>query len=272
MLPLGMFAWFGYELPLTESLRRMKAAGFGRALLWWGEFEGDLPLAEQPDAVRRLGLEVENAHAPFDGCNALWLPGEAGDAYVQRLIACVDGCADTGVPVLVVHLTDEAEPPPFAPRGIERLKPLVERAQRRGVALAFENLRHPQHLEEVFHAFPAPLAGFCYDSGHHYGWCKDTPFLERYGSRLATLHLHDNDGVRDLHHLPFDGNIDWAALAEKLAAAGFSGAVSLEVQAFLGYVDQMDAQAFLERAYTAADRVRSLLEKAGAAHQGIQNL
>lgn len=76
MLPLGMFAWFGYELPLTESLRRMKAAGFGRALLWWGEFEGDLPLAEQPGCpLRRLGLRMENAHAPFDGCNALWLPG-----------------------------------------------------------------------------------------------------------------------------------------------------------------------------------------------------
>lgn len=27
-LPLGIFAWFGYELPLTESLKHIKHAGF----------------------------------------------------------------------------------------------------------------------------------------------------------------------------------------------------------------------------------------------------
>lgn len=69
--PLGIFAWFGYEMPLKESLRLIKATGFDQVLLWWGEFEGDIPLLKQPETVRRLGLEVENAHAPFQGCNTL---------------------------------------------------------------------------------------------------------------------------------------------------------------------------------------------------------
>lgn len=127
MRELGIFAWFGYELPLRESFRLIRAAGFDRVMLWWGEYEGDIPLKDQPDRARRMGLEIENAHAPFDGCNTLWLPGEDGDRYVDSLIACLEGCAETGVPVLVAHLTDEASPPPYHSRGLDRLR----RARRR---------------------------------------------------------------------------------------------------------------------------------------------
>mgnify|MGYP005790105137 FL=1 len=112
MRELGIFAWFGYELPLQESLRLIRASGFCRVMLWWGEYEGDIPLKEQPERARQMGLEIENAHSPFDGCNTLWLPGEDGDRYAASLIACLEGCAETGVPVLVAHLTDEAFPPP----------------------------------------------------------------------------------------------------------------------------------------------------------------
>lgn len=176
-LPLGIFAWFGYELPLTESLKHIKNAGFDQVLLWWGEFEGDIPLMKQPDTARRIGLEVENAHAPFQGCNDLWTEGLGGDEYVNHLIRCINGCADTGVSVLVVHLTDLADPPIYHLRGVERLKRAVETAEKKKVVLAFENLRHEPHLNAVMKAFDSPYVGFCYDSGHHNGWCKDIPFL-----------------------------------------------------------------------------------------------
>lgn len=260
MIPLGIFAWFGYELPLTESLPRIRAAGFDQVLLWWGEFEGDIPLMKQPDTVRRLGLEVENAHAPFQGCNALWLDGLDGDAYAEHLIRCIRQCADTGVPTLVVHLTDLAHPPACSRYGIERLKRVVETAEQRGVVLAFENLRHTPHLYATMETYGSPCVGFCYDSGHHNGWCKDAPFLEKFGSRLAALHLHDNDRTADWHSLPFDGNIDWPALAEKLAATGYQGGVSLEVQASSRYTDKMDAETFLQHAYEAAAGVRRLMQ------------
>ncbi len=261
MRPLSIFAWFGYELKLEESFRRIRSAGFDQVLLWWGEFEGDIPLREQPEAARRLGLEVENAHAPFEGCNDLWRPEADGERYARELIGCIQGCAETGIPVLVVHLTDLADPPPWTLCGLERLKPVIEEAEKRGITLAFENLRHAPQLRAVLESFDSPRVGYCYDSGHHHGWCKEEPFLERYGHRLAALHLHDNDGVRDLHHLPFDGNIDWKKITRELRETGYSGSVALEVQAFTGYEDRMTAEEYLDRAVRSAARVRDLLDK-----------
>lgn len=254
---MGIFAWFGYALPLVESLRRIRETGFDTVSLWWGETEGAPPLREQPEAARRLGLSVENAHAPFDGCNDLWLPGEGGDRYAQRLAGALRGCAEAGVPVLVAHLTDGASPPSPSALGLERLRRVEEAAERAGVTLALENLnlRHAAHLHAAFAALHSERVGFCYDSGHHYGWCWEEPLLERYGGRLAALHLHDNDGTADWHALPFDGAIPWEVLAEKLAAAGYTGALSLEAQAFERYEGRLDAGAFLERAHRALSRL-----------------
>lgn len=151
----------------------------------------------------------------------------------------------------MAHLTDGPAPPPPSPLGIDRLRRVEAAAERRGVVLALENLRHAAHLHAALSALTGPFTRFCYDSGHHFGWGKGEPYLERYGSRLAALHLHDNDGTRDQHLLPFDGAVDWPALMARLAATGYDGALTLEVQAFGRYERAMSASAFLERAHAA---------------------
>lgn len=50
--------------------------------------------------------------------------------------------------------------------------------------------------------------------------------------------------MRDLHHLPFDGDIDWEGLAARLRQTGYAGSVALEVQAFTGYEERMTADAY----------------------------
>lgn len=175
--------------------------------------------------ARRNGLEVENAHAPYDRCNDLWLPGEErARAAAGELIACVEDCAAAEVKTLGRPSDRRRAPPPCSPLGPLRLRPVVETAERRGVRLAFENLRHPLHLKRVLDTFDSPAVGLCYDSGHHHGWGRETDWLFEYGSRLFALHLHDNDGTRDSHAVPFDGGIDWKALSSRIAPDRLCGA------------------------------------------------
>ncbi len=263
----GIYAWFGYELPLASSLQRIWEAGFDTVSLWWADAPDGLTRTAQADLARTTGLRVENAHAPFDGCNDLWIPGIRGDEAADALLACVSDCAAADVPVLVVHLTDGASPPPDSPIGPDRLRPIVEMAERRGIKLAFENLRHIPHLKRVLDTFDSPAVGLCYDSGHHHGWGREADWLTDYGSRLFALHLHDNDGKQDRHSLPFDGGIDWRHLARQIARTGYAGPTTLEVQAGGGYEERMTAAAFLKRAAYAAARIGAMRAEEGA---GVQ--
>lgn len=258
---LGIYSWFGYELPLERAWALAREAGLDTVSLWWGEYDGGMPLRRQPEEARRLGLTVENAHAPFDGCNELWLPGEAGERYADGLIDALRGCRDTGVPVLVAHLEDGPNPPPPSPLGLERLRRVEEAAEETGVVLALENLRFTDHLHAALAALHSPRVGFCYDSGHHYLSGPQEDLLGRYGSRLAALHLHDNDGTGDWHALPFDGSIDWRTLAARLAATGYAGALSLEVQAYERYEGRIGPQEFLAQARAALERIRQYQEE-----------
>ena len=153
----GLYAWFGYELPLAASLERIREAGFDAVSLWWADAPDGLTRTAQADLARKTGLTVENAHAPFDDCNDLWVPGLRGDEAAAALLACVSDCAAARVPVLVVHLTDGPAPPPDSSVGLERLRPVVDTAERLGVKLAFENLRHIPHLRKVLDAFDSGI-------------------------------------------------------------------------------------------------------------------
>ena len=49
--------------------------------------------------------------------------------------------------------------------------------------------------------------------------------------KLVTLHVHDNDGVNDLHRFPFDGVINWESFAKALSELGEDVVLSLETSA-----------------------------------------
>ena len=75
MRELGIFSWFGYELPLSERLDLIAAAGFESTCLWFGP-EEKLVVSDQADQMPKLarqsGLRVDNIHVPQVGCNSLW--------------------------------------------------------------------------------------------------------------------------------------------------------------------------------------------------------
>ena len=71
---------------------------------------------------------------------------------------------------------------------------------------------------------------FCFDSGHANAFTKnidDFPW-EKYKDKLICLHLHDNDGMYDLHQIPFEGNINWKLLMKNLKKNNFQGFLTSE--------------------------------------------
>jgi len=260
MRPLTIFEWFGIQLPANECYRLIRNAGFDGVLFWWdGALQPDYK--SRPDLARKAGLCVENAHLPFEHANNLWLDNAAGDEYAAQMLRWVDECADFDIPTAVFHLP----PPPVHAKGVERMKRMVERAEKRGVRIALENLRTLEHLHHVFQNIHSDALGFCFDSGHQNCRTPNEDLLSKYGNRLIALHLHDNDGFvtgaepEDQHKLPFDGTVNWQKTMAQIKASNHTGAIALEAMP-IGYENLLDKpEKFLELAYDRATRLRGMV-------------
>jgi sugar phosphate isomerase/epimerase len=113
-------------------------------------------------------------------------------------------------------------------------------------------------MDYIFQEFSSPKLVFCYDSGHNNCYTPQRDFLRQYGSKLFALHLHDNDGIEDLHMIPFDGNIAWDKVKEQVEGAGYSGPIVLEVeQGRHRKYKNMSAEEFLSRAFSSTAKLQN---------------
>lgn len=257
----GIFAWFGYILPMKVRLKLIREAGFGSVMLWWGDEFADLDgdKTRHPDLARRHGLRVENAHAPYSRANDLWEGGVNGDSYEAKLAEHIQSCSDNGIPTLVIHPSEGPNPTlPAGEAGIQRLMRLLGLAARCGVTLALENMRRSDDLAAAFTRLKDEHLGFCYDCGHDFAVSGNLNLIGQYGHRLKALHLHDNDGSEDQHLVPGEGHIKWESLRSGLVRLKYEGALTLECCApWRADMDESRREApadYLRRAFDAVGR------------------
>ena len=100
-------------------------------------------------------------------------------------------------------------------------------------------------VEEASEVAGEELFGFCYDVGHATLLGKDQRrSVGLIGSRLKTLHIHDNDGRNDVHFQPYaysrgSGYVtDWEGFLEGLRDVGYSGTISFETDNALDSLPQ----------------------------------
>ena len=90
-------------LPYKTRIDAIRDAGFTHAFLWWDQ--NDPERFEQPEHMRRRGLEIETAHLQFAGINNMWLDNAAGAALAEALLRSIDEARDCGIPTVILHQT-----------------------------------------------------------------------------------------------------------------------------------------------------------------------
>ena len=92
-------------------------------------------------------------------------------------------------------------------------------------------------MERINEAYGAEVLGFCFDTGHANLVGIDMErFITTLGSHLKVLHIHDNDGVGDLHQIPFTftktrenkPSTDWEGFIRGLRNIQYQGVLSFE--------------------------------------------
>lgn len=108
-----------------------------------------------------------------------------------------------------------------------------------------------ERIDRFNDKYGSEILGFCFDTGHANLLGIDfEDFITTLGSRLKVLHIHDNDGIGDLHQIPFTftktrenkASTDWDGFIRALRKIKFDKVLSFETAPVLtAFPDEMKA-------------------------------
>jgi sugar phosphate isomerase/epimerase len=136
---------------------------------------------------------------------------------------------------LVLHLGERGDE--WSPRAMEYALTALEHlgafAHPLGVRLLVENLTteptSPEHLVSILRIGHLDQVGACLDLGHAHISAGVLEAISTFGSRIVSVHAHDNHAVKDEHLWPGDGSIQWPATVQALNALPAPPAIVLEI-------------------------------------------
>ncbi len=229
---LGMFSWYGINLPIKERLQNIKKAGFDSTMLWWGD-EVAFWEYKKEDLVRttlETGLSIENIHGSYLKCNDLWSNDESSEFIVDVYKRWIKDCYTFNIPALVIHIENNYFIPESIDNGLKNINRILNESEKLGVELVIENTRNEKLLDIIFKEINSKKLKFCYDSSHDWLTSKKKGrLILDYKDKIKYLHLSDNDGIKDKHWIPGDGVVDFTKIKEYLNEAEFKGNISFEV-------------------------------------------
>jgi len=218
-------------------------------------------------ALEDSGVILYSVHVPFSRQLDVSSPNAADrQAALDTARRSLDLLAELDGRALVVHPSSEPiadeERPARLQRARESLAKIAEFVPPdSGIRLAVENLPRTclcrdaaEHLS-LLDSLEHPAFGVCLDVNH--GNLREDLIeaTRRYGDRIVTLHLSDNDGVDERHWLPGRGVIDWNGWLQALAETGYDGPLMYEVSPWLDGSSDETIAAMLRELRTNAREV-----------------
>ena len=248
---------YGGGLPVDEQIRLMKENGFEATFLGCEGANFD----EVVEKLQAEGITVDNLHAPFNKINDMWLPGDAGEDMLARLIRCVEKAAAHNIPAIVVHISSGTKPPMINDIGNERFRRLMEAAKEHNVIIAYENQRKLANLALMFEYYDE--ARFCWDIGHEACFTSGREYMPLFGDKLIALHVQDNNCEynKDSHLIPYDGKIDFDKAARFIGERNYNGTVMLElIRKNSSNYEDMSAEDYYKKAAASARRLADAID------------
>lgn len=175
--------------------------------------------------ARAAGIRIQQMHMPYP----VYVPAGSRELneYLWREVGpkSMAVCAYLECPYIVIHgfklarfLGSEEKEWAETEKFIDSIAPY---AKETGITICIENLydgvgghllegpccdagKAAERIDRINDKYHAEVLGFCFDTGHANLVGLDMEkFITKLGHRLKVLHIHDNDGIMDLHQIPF---------------------------------------------------------------------
>ena len=230
--------------------------------------------------AQNAGIRIGQMHMPYPA----YVPKadkELND-YLWNVVAqkSMRICAFFECPYIVIHgfklayyLGSEEAEWKRTEAFVESLAPFAKEA---GITVCIENLynglgryvtegpccdarKAAERIDRINDKYHARVLGFCFDTGHaNLTGIDFEDFITGLGDRLRVLHIHDNDGVGDLHQIPFTftktrenrAATDWDGFIRGLRKIRYTGILNFETAPVLNSIPnalKADALAMISR-------------------------
>jgi sugar phosphate isomerase/epimerase len=188
-----------------------------------------------------LGIVCNQAHAPF--ATARKGDEEYNKQMLPKIKRALEVSGILGAKICVVHPCNNYT----AEENAKLYKNFEETAKKAGVKIAVENMwnwkqgsptatpaacSHHDDFKKHLELLNKDVFVACVDIGHAEMAGLNTSaveMIETLGEWVQCLHLHDIDGVKDNHQVPFTQKVDFARIVDALKKINYQGDVTLEV-------------------------------------------
>ena len=220
------------------------------------------------------GITINQMHMPYP--NYVPRAAKALNDYLRDVVApkSMEICAFFNCPYIVIHgfklayfLGSEEEEWRRTEKFLDNLAPMAKDMR---ITMCIENLydslnghlvegpccnarKAADRIDRMNDRYHAQVLGFCFDTGHANLTGLDfEDFITTLDYRLKVLHIHDNDGVSDLHQVPFTftktrenlPSTDWNGFIKGLKNIKFSKTLSFETAPVLtSFPEELKPQA-----------------------------
>lgn len=269
-----------------EAVRLIKDAGFDAydhttcelkgvpTVLGDDYLEQAIELKKYADSI---GIPCNQAHAPFN--NTLVIPREefnTDNPLFLGIVRSIEVASVLGAGQIIIHaMKSIPEGEDLFDYTVAYYKAFLPYAEKFGVKVAVENLfdssvpkfakrtgifGEPEAHCALVDAIDSEWVTGCLDIGHAYmiGVAPEDSIRALGQERLGALHVHDNFSIRDLHLLPYTGEIVWDRITDALAEIDYKGDMTLEI---VGYIQRMPKELVPDALKLAAAVGRHLIKE-----------
>jgi sugar phosphate isomerase/epimerase len=226
-------------LPPLKAIERIMGQGLSAELSYdnfaisGGALVEDRYIAELLKASSDLRGHVSAVHMPYDELEPHRALTESG---FRRLSKWLDLARRLEIQLAVTHTLRIDRGHESALRlNVKFLGRIAEGAEDNGITVAVENRlensyygSRPSDLLAIIRELGGRVS-ICLDLGHAHINGNLEGSLQALGRCMAAMHVHDNDGSKDLHKPPYTGAIKWSLVENWLTRMKFGGVIVFEV-------------------------------------------
>ena len=211
-----------------ENIQAIKQVGFDGVFLQWYHNNPNI-ITQEINYCKNMSLDIEFIHLNYENTNHLWqntnLTHDTIDTYLHKLYIC----NLNKINMIVMHLSSKEKAPQLSLSGIKNFQKIIKTAEQLNIKVALENTKISGRFEYLSNHIKSDYLGLCFDTGHYHCFYKDNINWSTLKNKIFTIHLHDNNLLKDEHLPVFDGNINWKNLINNLNKVNYKGNIVLEI-------------------------------------------